>query len=75
MTNPDKNCRWYRRGWKAKDPTISDMIQSRREEGRPYIAGDLRADLVQREMARHNFTRKQALAGILAFSRESDSHE
>ena len=52
-----------------KAPTLSDMIQSRRTEGRPYEAGELRADLVRREMARHNFTKKQALAEILAFSK------
>ena len=67
MTSRNKGSTWYGRDWKAKTPTLSDMIQNRREEGRPYIPGELRECLVQREMARHNFTKQQALAGILAF--------
>ena len=54
---------------KPKEMTISEMIHNNRETGSPYIPGDLRACLVQREMARHGFTEEQALAEILAFSR------
>ena len=74
MNSTDTSSPWYRRELKAKPPTISDMIQSRRKEGRPYVPGELRQGLVQREMARHNFSEKQALAGILAFCREADPH-
>ena len=74
MTNPNKSSTWYGREFKAKTPTLSDMIQNRREEGRPYIPGELRECLVQRERARHNFTEQQALAGILAFCREAGTH-
>ncbi len=52
-----------------KEPTLSELIQNRRSEVRPYIAGELRALLIQRKMARHNFTKEQALSEILAFSR------
>jgi hypothetical protein len=44
------------------------MINNRREACSPYIAGELRVALVQREMARHGFSEEQALAEILAFS-------
>ena len=53
---------------KPKTPTLSEMINNRREAGSPYIAGELRAALVEREMERHKFTEEQALAEILAFS-------
>ena len=67
MTNGRRSddCGGFR---KRKVPTLSEMIQNRRDEGRPYTAGELRACLVQREMARHQFTEEQALAEILAFS-------
>lgn len=52
---------------KPKPLTLSEMIQKRRDEGREYIAGELRECLVQREMARHKITEEQALAEILAF--------
>ncbi len=69
MSNYQKGSRW-RSGLRGpKIPTLSDMIQDRRAEGRPYVAGELRADMVRREMARHNFTEEQALAEILAFSK------
>jgi hypothetical protein len=74
MNGPDKSSAWYRREWKTKPPTISDMIQSRRKEGRPYVQGELREGLIRREMARHNFNKKQALAGILAFCSEAGTH-
>ena len=54
---------------RPKELTISEMIHNNREAGSPYIPGNLRACLVQREMARHGFTEEQALAEILAFSR------
>jgi len=54
---------------RPKELTISEMIHNNREAGSPYIPGDLRACLVEREMARHGFTEEQALAEILAFSR------
>jgi len=69
MAHSNENRHWRSGLRKLKSPTISEMIQSRRDEGRPYIAGELRAVLVQREMKRHNFTEEQALAEILAFSR------
>ena len=54
---------------RPKELTISEIIHNNREAGSPYIPGNLRACLVQREMARHGFTEEQALAEILAFSR------
>lgn len=54
---------------KPKELTLSEMIYNNREAGVQYIPGDLRTCLVQREMARHGFTEKQALAEILAFSK------
>lgn len=69
MTNYTKCSRWRSGLRNPKLPTLSDMIQNRRAEGRPYVAGELRADLIRREMARHNFTEEQALAEILAFSK------
>jgi len=50
-------------------PTISDFIQRRRKEGRPYVPGELSECILQCEMAKHNFTKKQSLAGLFAFSR------
>jgi hypothetical protein len=69
MANNERSCSWRSGLRKPKVPTLSEMIQNRREEGRPYVAGELRADLVRREMARHDLTEEQALAEILAFSR------
>jgi len=69
MSNRKSNFHWRSGLRKARTPSLSEMIQDRRDEGRPYIAGELRSILVQREMARHNFTEEQALAEILAFSR------
>ena len=69
MANYKNSSRWRSGLRKPKLPTLSDMIQSRRAEGRPYVAGELRAELVRREMARHNLTKEQALAGIHAFSK------
>lgn len=69
MADTKSNTRWRSGLRKPKVPTLSDVIQKRREEGRPYVSGELRADLVQREMTRHNFTEEQALAEILAFSK------
>jgi hypothetical protein len=54
---------------RPKDLTISEMIHNNREAGSPYMTGDLRACLVERQMARHGLTEEQALAEILAFSR------
>ncbi len=73
MTSGNNSSTWYCRGSKAKSLTISDMIQNRRDEGRPYVPGELREGLVQRDMARHNFTKEQALAGLIAFSRQVSS--
>lgn len=70
MANSKANNHWRSGLRKPKTPTLSEMIQNRRDESRPYIAGELRAVLVQREMARHNFTEEQALAEILAFSKQ-----
>ena len=69
MTTSKENAHWRSGLRKPKTLTLSEVIQNRRDEGRPYIAGELRALMVQREMARHNFTEEQALAEILAFSR------
>jgi hypothetical protein len=69
MISSDESHHWRGGSRKPKAPTLSDIIQSRRNEGRPYIAGELRLLLVQREMTRHNFTEEQALAEILAFSK------
>lgn len=69
MANKKVSSRWRSGLRNPKMPTLSDMIQNRRAEGRPYVAGELRADLVRREMARHNLTKEQALAEILAFSK------
>ncbi len=74
MSGPGKSSNYYRRECSTKPPTISDMIQSRRAAGMPYVPGELREGLVQREMARHNFTEAQALAGILAFCRKAGAH-
>ena len=69
MTNDKNNARWRSGLRKPKTPTLSDIIQNRRVEGRPYVAGELRAVLVRSEMARHNLSEEQALAEILAFCR------
>ena len=73
MTSRDKSPTSYRSERKAKAATLSEMIQSRRNEGRPFAPGELRESIVQREMVRHSFTKKQALAGILAFSGQVSS--
>lgn len=54
---------------KPKALTVSELIRNNREAGRPYVPGELRASLVQVEMARHGFTEEQALAEILAFTK------
>ena len=71
MTSHNKSPASYCREQKVKTQTVSEIIQSRRNEGRPYVPGELREAIVQREMARHNITREQALAEILAFSRQA----
>ena len=68
MANGEMNISWRSGKRKPKSPTLSEMINNRREACSPYIAGELRVALVQREMARHGFTEEQALAEILAFS-------
>ena len=73
MTSSNKSLTSHCTERKAKAATVSEMIQSRRNEGRPYVPGELREAILQREMARHNFTKKQALAVILAFSRQVSS--
>jgi hypothetical protein len=69
MANYERSGRWRSGLQNPKIPTLSDMIQNRRAEGRPYVAGELRSDLVRREMAKHDLTEEQALAKILAFSK------
>lgn len=66
MTNNKMEYPWVSPAPKPKDLTISEMIH-KKEAGSPYHSGDLRDYLVQRAMARHGFTREQALAEILAF--------
>ena len=50
-----------------KELTVSEMIHKNGAASPKPGPGDLRAYLVQRTMARHGFTEKQALAVILAF--------
>ncbi len=66
MTDKKMEYRWGTAAPKPKDLTISEMIQ-KEEAGSPYNPGDLRDYLVRRTMARHGFTKEQALAVILAF--------
>ena len=66
MTDKKMEYRWGTAAPKPKDLTISEMIQ-KKEAGSPYNPGDLRDYLVRRTMARHGFTKEQALAVILAF--------
>lgn len=68
MANGEMNSSWCSGKRKPKSPTLSEMINNRREACSPYIAGELRVALVQRKMTRHGFTEEQALAEILAFS-------
>jgi hypothetical protein len=59
---------WTSRAHKPKEQSISEVMQKSREED-PYSSSsvDLRELLIQRTMARHEFTKEQALALILAF--------
>jgi hypothetical protein len=68
MADGETILRWRSGKRKPKTPTLSEIINNRREACSPYIAGELRVALVQREMARHGFTEEQALAKILGFS-------
>lgn len=56
------------RAHKPKEQSISEVMQKSREAD-PYSSStvDLRELLIQRTMARHEFTKEQALALILAF--------
>jgi len=59
---------WTSRAHKPKEQSISEVMQkSREEDSCGSSAVDLRELLVQRTMARHEFTKEQALALILAF--------
>jgi hypothetical protein len=71
--NDIKAGQWGGVARKPKELTLSEMIHNRRESGSPYVRGDLRACLVQREMERHAFTEEQALAEILAFTTHTGS--
>jgi len=66
MTDKKMEYRWGTAAPKPKDLTISEMIH-KKVAGSPYNPGDLRDYLVRRTMARHGFTKEQALAVILAF--------
>lgn len=52
---------------KPKELTVCDMIQLNAAAGPEPGPEDLRAYLVQRTMAKHGFTKEQALAVILGF--------
>lgn len=53
---------------KQKEETISEILQKNRADSSCSADRvDLRALLVQRTMAKHDFTKEQALALILAF--------
>jgi hypothetical protein len=52
---------------KPKELTVSDMIHKNGATSPKPGPGELRAYLVQRTMARHEFSEEQALAVILAF--------
>jgi hypothetical protein len=59
---------WRSQAHKAKEQTISEIMQKNRADNACNPVGvDLRDLLVQRTMARHGFTQEQALAVILAF--------
>ena len=59
---------WTSRAHKPKEQSISEVMQKSREgDSCGSAAVDLRELLVQRTMARHEFTKEQALALILAF--------
>ena len=66
MIDKKMESRWGTSAPKPKDLTTSEMIH-KKEAGSPYNPGDLRDYLVRRTMARHGFTKEQALAVILAF--------
>ena len=65
MSDEKSESAWRSGPHKPKERNLSEMIQSSRAEGSGQV--DLRKLLVQRTMARHDFTEEQALAVILAF--------
>ena len=67
MTDSKMEPRWGTAPPKPKDLTVSDMIHKNGTADPEPAPGNLRAYLVQRTMARHEFSEEQALALILAF--------
>ena len=67
MTDRKIQPRWGIAPPKPKDLTVSEMIHKNRAASPKPAPGQLRAYMVQRTMARHDFTEEQALALIIAF--------
>ena len=68
MSDKKDDTSWSPAPYKAKEQNISEIMQaSRADVSRSPVRVDIRGLLVQRTMARHGFTEKQALALILAF--------
>ena len=67
MTDRKIETQWGTAPPKPKDLTVSDMIHKNGVANPKPGPGHLRVYMVQRTMARHEFTEEQALALILAF--------
>jgi len=68
MSDQKSDYPWTSRAHKPKEQSISEVMQkSREDDSCSSSAVDLRELLIQRTMARHEFTKEQALALILAF--------
>ena len=67
MTDRIMEPRWRAAPPRSKDLTVSEMIHKNGAASPRPGPGQLRAYMVQRTMARHEFTEEQALALILAF--------
>jgi hypothetical protein len=68
MSDERSDLPWSSATKKPREQSISEIMQERRADGNCSPGRlDLRDLLVQRTMARHGFTKEQALAVILAF--------
>ena len=68
MSDKQSEYSWNSTAQKTKEQNISEIMQKSRAEGSCSTGQmDLRDLLVRRTMAKHGFTKEQALALILAF--------
>ena len=68
MSDNQSEYAWNATAQKTKEQNISEIMQKSRADGSCSTGQmDLRDLLVQRTMAKHDFTEEQALALILAF--------